>query len=241
MSKIKVIVFDLGGTLFEYVGMPLSWAEYYDRGLNKINTTFHCQCSPDEIKKAADIMRGYNPRVNYHECEIAPTTIFTDAIGHWRNISDLKQTISVFWQGINLKVRIYDDSACVLQQLKNHGYQLAALTDIPTAMPDEMMKRDIARLLPYFDFYVSSQSCGYRKPNTNGLNVISSHFSVSSDEMIFIGDESKDKEAAEAFGCRFVKIDRSRTDTNAVHDIKEFINIVNCSDVYNNGKVVSTC
>ena len=33
---MKGIVFDLGGTLFEFVGMPYSWVDYYKIGLNKI-------------------------------------------------------------------------------------------------------------------------------------------------------------------------------------------------------------
>lgn len=29
---MKVIVFDLGGTLMEYEGMPLNWSNYYEQG-----------------------------------------------------------------------------------------------------------------------------------------------------------------------------------------------------------------
>lgn len=32
MKKIKVIVFDIGGTLMEYRNMPLSWLDYYKKG-----------------------------------------------------------------------------------------------------------------------------------------------------------------------------------------------------------------
>ena len=30
---MKIIVFDLGGTLMEYKGMPYSWVEYYENAL----------------------------------------------------------------------------------------------------------------------------------------------------------------------------------------------------------------
>ena len=33
----KSIVFDLGGTLMEYAGMPLNWSEYYICGFEKLN------------------------------------------------------------------------------------------------------------------------------------------------------------------------------------------------------------
>lgn len=213
----------------EYKGMPSSWTEYYEIGLQKVNSTFNCQCTDGELKCVAGIMRDCNPRVKYREYEISPITIFKDAIGHWKNISNLQEVINVFWQRIDLTVKIYDDSVAVLQQLKKQGYMLATMTDIPCAMPDEMMKMDIKQLLPYFDLYVSSQSCGYRKPNPKGLNDISLHFSVLADEMLFIGDEIKDRKAAENFGCSFVQIDRSGSSANTVQDMKELIEIINRS------------
>ena len=47
---------------------------------------------------------------------------------------------------------------------------MAALTDLPSAMPDEIFRRDISELLGYFDYYVSSTVAGYRKPNCKAYN-----------------------------------------------------------------------
>ena len=33
---MKIIVFDLGGTLMQYVGMPYSWVDFYYKGFNAI-------------------------------------------------------------------------------------------------------------------------------------------------------------------------------------------------------------
>lgn len=75
--------------------------------------------------------------------------------------------------------------------MKNKGYIIAALTDVASAMPDEMHIDYFKELLPYFDMYVSSQSCGYRKPNPKGLFDIKKRFGLSEKEMIFVGDEKK--------------------------------------------------
>ena len=40
LENYKAIVFDLGGTLMEYEGMPLDWSDYYYRGFKKINENF---------------------------------------------------------------------------------------------------------------------------------------------------------------------------------------------------------
>lgn len=41
----KVLVFDLGGTLMEYKGMPDSWIDYYKQGFETINSYYHCGVS----------------------------------------------------------------------------------------------------------------------------------------------------------------------------------------------------
>ena len=53
------------------------------------------------------------------------------------------------------------------------------------------------------DLYVSSQSCGYRKPNKYALENIANFFDVDVKDLLFIGDEEKDKLAAENTGCKF--------------------------------------
>lgn len=35
---MRVIVFDLGGTLMEYEGMPHSWVDYYEQGIQEFIT-----------------------------------------------------------------------------------------------------------------------------------------------------------------------------------------------------------
>jgi len=37
---LKVIVFDLGGTLMQYVGMPHSWVDFYYKGFETIIQKF---------------------------------------------------------------------------------------------------------------------------------------------------------------------------------------------------------
>ena len=93
-------------------------------------------------------------------------------------------------------------------ELRSQGYGIATLTDVATGMPDELHKSYFPELMPYFDMYVSSLSCGYRKPNPKGLRDIAEHFGVSPDEMIFIGDEEKDIIVAKRFGCGSALIDR---------------------------------
>lgn len=36
MKKYKAIVFDMGGTLMEYEGMPMNWSGFYRSGFEKV-------------------------------------------------------------------------------------------------------------------------------------------------------------------------------------------------------------
>lgn len=108
----------------------------------------------------------------------------------------IQSCIETFWSGLQLTVEIYPETMNVLQKLKKKGYTIATLTDLPNAMPDDIFRRDISKLLGYFDCYVSSSVAGYRKPNRKGLQMISEKFAFFIAKLIFIGDEEKDRRTA---------------------------------------------
>ena len=46
----KVVVFDLGGTLMEFVGMPPSWVDYYHTGFENVNNKYGLGISEKQIE-----------------------------------------------------------------------------------------------------------------------------------------------------------------------------------------------
>ena len=80
---IQAVAFDLGGTLLEFRGMPPDWSSYYPAGLEEAGRSLGLHPSAQEIGEAAEILRGYNPRVRYREEEIPPERIFADAVKGW--------------------------------------------------------------------------------------------------------------------------------------------------------------
>jgi len=219
---MKVIVFDLGGTLMKYVGMPHSWVEFYEKGFEAINQVYHCNGSEKDIDKSVRILSEMNPRVNYREEEYFPEEMFTKALEHWTVELPIKECVQVFWSSLELKAEIFPDTISSLRKLKEKGFVIATLTDLPSGFPDELFKRDIAELTEYFDYYVSSAIAGYRKPNFTGLRMIAEKYCVSLSELILVGDEEKDRLTAENAGCRFVRIDRTgvgKSDIGSLNDL----------------------
>ena len=209
LNNIKLFVFDLGGTLMEYKGMHLSWTGYYKNAFEYVNNKLVLGLSQQQIAASIQIFKDYNPAVNPREKEIDPEIIFADIVKGWGTTLPVSKIIEVFFESLHLEPVIYEDSIPALEQLKKSGYKIAAMTDVATGMPDLMHKNYVTPLLPYFDLYVSSLSCGYKKPNPKGLRDISEHFGIAPDNMVMIGDTSRDVNAAKNIGCHSILINRS--------------------------------
>ena len=205
-----VLVFDLGGTLMEYEGMPLSWLAYYPKGFAAVNKAFALELTEEEIACSVEVLKGYNPRYCPREAEIAPEKIFGDAIRCWRKKPPVEQVIAQFFKGMELSPRIYEDTVPALSLLKEAGRKIACLTNLPSGMPDALFREGIQDLVEKLDYYLSSGSCGFRKPHPAGLYRIAQEFKVPVERLLFVGDERLDMETAETAGCSFVRIARTK-------------------------------
>lgn len=223
---MKLIVFDLGGTLMQYEGMSYSWVEFYQQGIDAIIQKYNCNVSMEDIQKSVQILKDFNPRVSGREVEYSAEHIFSNALEHWNIDTPIKNCIETFWQGLKLSAKIYPDTIEVLKELKEKGYIIATLTDLPNAMPDEIFKKDISELLSYFDYYVSSCVAGYRKPNCKGLQMISDKYGVPVTELVFVGDEEKDRKTACNANCKFVHIQRTTKSEGSISSLYELLQLM---------------
>ena len=211
LDNIKLFVFDLGGTLMEYKGMHLSWTGYYKSAFEYVNSQLKLGLTEQQIAESIQIFCDYNPAVNPREKEIDPEIIFGEIIKGWGTMLPVAKIIEVFFESLKLEPVIYDDSIPTLEYLKKSGFKIAAMTDVATGMPDLMHKNYVTPLLPYFDLYVSSLSCGYKKPNPKGLRDISEQLGIPPENMFMIGDTHRDVNAAKNIGCRSILINRKES------------------------------
>ncbi len=226
--KYKVIVFDLGGTLMEYVGMPHSWVGYYRSGFDYVNRELKLNLSDVDISKAVQVLTDYNPRVNPREIEYSSEFLFKRATVHISFNAPLKKFIDTFFSGLTLKSKIYDDTFEVIEKLKAKGYKIAGLTNLPSSMPDRLFVKDIKEVLIVLDLYVSSETCGFRKPNPRGLHFICNKLGVKTSDLIFVGDEKLDIETSKRMGCDSIYIDRkcSRDDFKQTYTINNLTSVL---------------
>lgn len=203
-----IAAFDIGGTLMEYRGMPNVWIDYYDSAFKHIRSSLLPFLTDEQLNAGCEILKGYNPRIKYREAEYPAEQIFAEIAALWNTDIPAEKLAKVFFENMQLTAYTYPETIAFMERLRAAGARTAALTDVATGMPDELHKKYIENLLPFIDYYVSSVSCRYRKPNIKGLYDIAVHFGVTADEIVFIGDEQKDIKVAKDFGCTAVLIDR---------------------------------
>lgn len=223
---MKAVVFDLGGTLMQYVGMPYSWVDFYYKGFERMIRKFKVHIPQEVVLKSVQMLKEFNPRVNYREIEYPAEYIFTKILEDWHMEMPIQSCIETFWSELQLKAEIYSETIGVLQKLREKGYMIAALTDLPNAMPDEIFKRDISDLIDYFDYYVSSSVAGYRKPNCRGLQMISKKFAIPITDLFLVGDEEKDRETAINANCKFVWIQRTEKNEESINNLYELLEVL---------------
>lgn len=220
---VKVVVFDLGGTLMQYKGMPHSWIDFYYKGFEAIIKKLNVPVSQEIVEKSCQMLREFNPRIHAREIEYSAEYIFSNILEPWHIDISVESCIEIFWSGLQLEAELYPETIPVLQKLKQEGYKIAVLTDLPSAMPDKIFMRDISKLKDFFDYYVSSSIAGYRKPNCRGLQMISEKFAVPITELIFVGDEEKDRKTALNAKCKFIWIQRSGKKKDSISNLHELL------------------
>ena len=192
----------------EYKGMHLSWDGYYKGAFEYVDNFFSLGLSDAQIESAVETLKEYNPRIKPREKEIPAEQIFSEAVASWGTKLPVEKIISAFFDSLHLIPVIYEDAVPALKKLCDSGIKTAAFTDVASAMPDSLHKSYVAPIVPYLDLYVSSVSCGYRKPNPKGLRDIAEFFNVRPEEMVMIGDTKRDVQAAKSVGCTAVLIQR---------------------------------
>lgn len=205
----KAVVFDLGGTLINYEGFPYYWGDHYRQAFESAAARLRLTVTGDQLEHAIDTLKSYNARLYPREIEYQPREIFGATYRTWaipENLLD--DAIDAFFAYFRRHVAVYPDTRDALAALRQRGYPIGVLTDVPTGMPTELARRDAGTILELIDCFLSSNECGFRKPHPRGLEILAAQFGVAVSETVFVGDEGKDVQTAKRAGARSVLIHR---------------------------------
>lgn len=210
---VKSIAFDLGDTLIEYEGLPLSWEDRYDAALARLAEFVGCDASEAVLTAARSVLRKYNTRLVPRTREVPFSAILEELMGEFgANVpSDVDAATAAFFSVFRKRLRTFADAQPVLTSLRSAGVRIGVLTDVAYGMPVDLVREDMeaAGVLGFIDELVTSVDAGVRKPATGGLELLASRLQSSPPEMLFVGNEKKDIDVAVSFGCGAILLNRS--------------------------------
>jgi len=228
MKNIKVISFDIGGTLV--YDIKESWEILYECLLD-----LNYYVEKEKIKEAWE-----KSVLWWREIKIKEKVIWTEKM--------LEKVIQIALENLGIKynenlikilielrlnkrsVKLYDDVLYTLEYLKKEKYRLIVISNslIKTAV------RTLTNLgiINYFEKLIISEEVGYEKPHPNIFHIALERCGVSNNEMIHIGNEYEaDYEGATNLGIIGVLLDRNNKYKNKeclkINNLYEIINLLN--------------
>jgi putative hydrolase of the HAD superfamily len=209
---MKAIAFDLGDTLVEYEGLPLSWESHYVEALANLASFLRLAPTPDQINRACAVLRRYNTRHHPRTNEVTFATILGDMLRcfDFDGAAEELPCAEAFFRIFRRRLRCFPEAGAALGSLQQQGIRIGVFTDVPYGMPRELVLEDVdeAALSGFFDTLLTSRDAGFRKPSPETLRLLATKLSCAPDEMAYVGNEKKDVEVARNFGCWSILIDR---------------------------------
>lgn len=213
MPYMKVICFDLGETLFTYAGIPLSWVDHYEPALRLAYKDYGEFSQDGCLDGAIAILKKYNTRLVPRLEEVSSGVIFREinlALGI--DPISTKKIEAEFFRYFQQKCSPYPETRSALVRLKAQGFRIGLLTDVPYGMSRDFVLEDIksASIADCFDLLLTSVDVGYRKPHPEAFRQLAIKFGISSQELVYVGNEKKDVEGVVAVGGTSILVDPER-------------------------------
>lgn len=208
--EVDAFIFDLGGTLIEYEGLPHYWGDFYKDAFKNLDSSLSLGLNPTQIQLGIDILIQYNPRIYPREVEYSANHIFTEILQAWGNQLSTEEIANQFYQYFQRKIKVFQETYEVLNWIKEQVYPIGILTDLPTGMPSELAYQDIGSFSNKIDQMLTSAEVGFRKPNGRGLKMLAKNFRTSPQKIVFIGDEEKDIQTGKNAGAISILLNRKK-------------------------------
>jgi FMN phosphatase YigB (HAD superfamily) len=229
--------FDLGETLYHYSGAPSSWIERGRPALDRVVVACGIDRSKADVAAAHTKMASYSAYLRRRLEKVSAASVMTDvltALGG-RTAARVETAVDSSFSFLRRGLEAYPDAVETLAALKQAGFTVGALTNVPFGMPRRTIHEDLERagLAPYIDAFVTSVDVGMRKPRRATFEWLAAMLGVELSEMAYVGNLPTDVTGARACGCIPIFLDRTRSGIDygqavTVHHLHEIPPLLTC-------------
>lgn len=226
---IKLVIFDVGGTLLDY--RP---------ALNRLNVKilkkiYNIKVDEREVQKVVDetdsiLGSSYLPKASA-DLLISKNILkkFGIPISNARNF-EKEFSDDAYNQFVYKRMKLYSDALPTIKKLKGK-FLIATLANTS----DKVFHKNIlkkTKLKKHFHLYIDSDSVGIRKPNSKIFRLVLKHFNLKPKEAVMIGDTpSADILGAKKLGIKTILINRRNLHFRFSHKTKPDFEIISLNEI----------
>jgi putative hydrolase of the HAD superfamily len=203
--------FDLGETLVDYEGVPLDWEREYRAALAAFAASLGARLTARQQTACVAVLRSFNSRVTPRSVEVDGATVFGALLAAaGLEVEPLSASfdgaVDAFFSIFRGHARAVTGGRDVVGALLGLGVRVGVLTDVPYGMPRRLVVDDLrlAGLDGLAAVTITSVEAGYRKPAPQGFELLAATLGVPRAHMLYVGNERKDVEGANAAGISSV-------------------------------------
>ena len=213
-ADIRVILFDMGGTLVDYP-VP-SWPRLAGRCIEGL---YRFLVHTDREGPPPAVALSELDQAHVHRLRAGPGTalLHRAALALRRMIRSLSgytlpRMAEMCARPLMAEGRLFDDTLPTIQALRRRGYRLGLVSNTPWGTPEYLWENQLRRfgLAPYFDVCLFSSVVGFRKPDTRILQTALARLGVEAPRALFVGDNpDADIPGARRLGMRAALVRRT--------------------------------
>jgi HAD superfamily hydrolase (TIGR01662 family) len=192
MSKIQVVLFDLGSTLV-YSKDP--WPPIYEQADRALVETLDRAGFKVDLAsfytEFGGFIRSYYEKPSVDNLEQTTFSVLRDTLSRkgFKNVQEsvLRTALEAMYAITQKNWYLEEDALAMLETLKSRGYQIGLISN---TSDDNNVQGivDQLELRPFFEVIITSAALGIRKPDARIFQIALDHFHVQPDAAAMVGD-----------------------------------------------------